>query len=319
MTRPALFATHRPLWLRAAVLTGLLAFPGAVRAQEPAADKPTLAVLPLQGAFQLPQQQGPGGGDRPRRWGGQRPAAPAGPARTRPLGEQLIHRIDVAYFKTGRFRVIERKQMNAILREGALQNNGIVDDSTAVTLGKQLGAKFVIVGSYNGNIARAAEIEEHIFSKDTRQLFFPAKLEVRLRMVNTEDGSIMEPLILTAAAKDAQQSKAFELLMDAFARALDHELDLRYPLHGYVIKLLSDHELLADLGLLQGVAVGDVFLAMENGPDVVHPVTGKLIPGERRVVGEFIVTDAGPESATLKTVSGRPPLKVGATLQRKPR
>ena len=313
--RPALFALHPPSWLRALGLAGLLVLPGAARAQEPAADKPTLAVLQLQGAFQTPQQQAPGGG---RRWAGQAPAAP-GPGRSRPLGELLIQRIDMAYFKTGRFRVIERKQMNAILKEGALQNKGLVDDSTAVTLGKQLGAKFVIVGSYNGNMARAAEIEEHLFSRDTRKEFFPAKLEVRLRMVNTEDGSILEPLLLTASARDPQRSAAFDLLMDDFARALAHELDLRYPLRGYVIKLLPDHEVLADLGLGQGVAVGDVFLAMETGPDVVHPVTGKLIAGERRVVGELTVADAGPESATLKAVSGRLELKVGTVLQRKAR
>jgi len=300
-------------------LAGLLAVPGLVRAQEPAMEKPTLAVLPLQGAFQFPQQLGPGAGAqaRARRWGD--PGAPPPPQHAKPLGEGLIHRIDVAYFKTGRFRMIERKQLNAILKEGALQNKGIVDDSTAVTLGKQLGAKFVIIGSYNGNMARAAEIQEHLFSKDTRQVFFPAKLEVRLRMVNTEDGAILEPLIVTAAARDPQGSKAFDMLMDDFARALDHELDVRYPLRGYVIKLLSDQEVLADLGLAQGVAAGDVFLAVEQGPDVVHPVTGKLIPGERRVVCELTVADAGPESATLKLVSGHLGLKVGTVLQRKPR
>ena len=306
----------RPLMtaiLRALSLGMLLA--SAAPAQEPAEPaKPTLAVLALQGAFQMPQQ---GQGERPRgRWAPQQPQAPA---RTRPLGENLIQRIDMAYFRTGRFKVIERKQLNAILKEGAFQNKGMVDDATAVTLGKQLGAKYVIVGSYNGTMARAAEIQEHVFSKDTRQEFFPAKLEVRLRMVNTEDGSIQEPLLLSASGKDAQRSQAFELLMDDFTRVLEHELAIRYPLNGYLIKCLSDREALADLGRNQGVTEGEVFLVLENGPDVVHPVTGRVLPGERRVVGEMVVADAGPESATLRSTTGKLSLKVGAVVQRKPR
>lgn len=55
------------------------------------------------------------------------------------------------------------------------------------------------------------------------------------------------------------------------------------------------------------------------GPDVVHPVTGKAVPGERRILGERVVTDAGPASSSLRVSSGSPALKAGALLQRKPR
>jgi len=74
--RPTLFARSLSFRFSALGLAGLLAVPGLVRAQEPAMEKPTLAVLPLQGAFQFPQQLGPGAGAqaRARRWGD--PGAP---------------------------------------------------------------------------------------------------------------------------------------------------------------------------------------------------------------------------------------------------
>ena len=318
-TRVTPYALRSPLaFLLAGILAGCAAGTALTAQESQAPDKPTLAVLVPQGSFQIPQAtQTPDRGDRARRWGAAQP--PAAPARSRALGELLIQRIDIAYLKTGRFRMLERKQLDAILKEGAFQNKGLVDDATAVTLGKQLGAKYVIVGSYNGNMARAVEVEEHVFSKDTRKPIFPAKLEVRLRMVNTQDGSIMEPLILNAAATDVQGSKSFELLMEEFSRALDHELALRYPLKGYVIKVLEDRQILSDLGRTMGVNEGEVFLIVEHGPDVIHPVTGKLIPGERRVVGECVVTDAGPESSTLRITTDRLAIKPGAVLQRKPR
>ena len=303
------------VWLTALLLVAPLA------AQEPSADKPTLAVLVLQGAFQTPQGRAPQPADGPIPWN-QNPRNPrrvAGPGRDRPLGELLVQRIDMAYHKTGRFQLIERSQMQAILKEAIFEQKGAVDDATAVTLGKQLGAKYVLVGSYNGSMAHAAEVQEHVFSKDTRTDFWPAKLEVRLRLVRTEDGAILEPILLAAAGSDPQPSKAFELLMDDFSRHLEHELALRYPLKGYVVKLLSDKEILSDLGRGQGVEEGDVFLLMETGPDAIHPITGKPVPGERKVVGELLVTDAGPESSTLRVSVGKPILRPGAVLQRKPR
>ena len=289
--------------------------------ESPAPDKPTLAVLVLQGAFQTPQSREPQAPNGPLPWSQnpRNPRRPPVPARARPLGELLVQRIDLAYHRTGRFQLIERSQMQAVLKEGIFEQKGAVDDATAVTLGRQLGARFVLVGSYNGSMAHAAEVQEHVFSKDTRTDFFPAKLEVRLRLVRTEDGSILEPITLNAAASDPQASKSFDLLMDDFARHLEHELALRYPLKGYVVKLLSEKEILSDLGRGQGVEEGDTFLLMETGPDAIHPVTGKTVPGERKVAGELVVTDAGPESSTLRVSLGKPILRPVAVLQRKPR
>lgn len=285
------------LGLPSIALLALLA--GPLGAQE--GDRPTLAVLGLQGAFQMPR------------------SATQGPSSARPLGELLVQRLDVAFLATGRFRVLERHQLKAVLREGAYQQKGLVDDATAVTLGRQLGAQFVLVGSYSGTMAHAADVQEHLFGKETREEFYPARLEVRLRLVRTEDGSIRDPMILAASARDPQASRAFDRLMDDFARVLDHELAVRYPLAGYVVRLLPGGEVLADFGRDRGVAPGDVFLAVEAGPDAVHPVTGKEVPGERRVVGELVVTEAGPESATLRPVAGGPVLKPGCRLERKPR
>jgi len=303
---------RKPRWCRglrmlalAVLAAGFQARPCAAQATAPAA-RPTLAVLMLRGLFQTPKSP-------------EERAAGTPAHHYYPLGEVLVQRIDMAYLKTGRFQVIERSQMKAVLKEGALEQQGLVDDATAVTLGKQLGAKYVLVGSYHGGMARGVDVQGHLFGKDSREDFHAAKLEVRLRMVRTEDGTILEPMILGATAKDPVSSKAFSKLMDDFALALDRELRLRYPLTGYVVKVLSDKEVLADLGRSQGVEPGDVFQVVEVGPEVIHPVTGKAVPGERKVVGELVVTALGQESSTLRAASGRPALKPGYVLERKPK
>jgi len=304
---------------RRVLLAGLLLGARAPLAAQDA-PRPTLAVLVLQGAYTPPGAKGgaQAGQDPrfPRRFangGGQTPG------RSRPLGELLTQRIDMNFLKTGRFQLIERTQMNAVLKEGALEQKGLVDDATAVTLGRQLGATFVLVGSYNGNMVRGIDIQEHVFAKDTREEFFQGKLEVRLRVVRTEDGTIQEPMILNASARAPQQGKAFEALMEDFSNVLGRELSVRYPVTGYVVKLLSDKEVLTDLGRSRGVEPGELFLALETGPDAVHPVTGKRVPGERKVVAELVVADAGQESSTLRLTSGKVRLKPGTLLERKPR
>ena len=49
--------------------------------------------------------------------------------------------------KTGKFRVIEREQLAALMREKNLSLSGDVDPSTAVRAGQLLGVKYLLTGS----------------------------------------------------------------------------------------------------------------------------------------------------------------------------
>lgn len=48
--------------------------------------------------------------------------------------------------KTGRYRVVERSRMAAVLNEINLEQMGIVDGASAGRIGKQLGAELILVG-----------------------------------------------------------------------------------------------------------------------------------------------------------------------------
>lgn len=269
----------------------------------------TLAVLPLRGAFNVPKP-----GNTPYPGQGRPPAAAQpypGPARLLALEDQINQRVTMAFFKTGRFQLIERSQLTAVLREGRFEQSGLVDDATAARLGKQMGATFVLVGSYTGGIGHTAEIKTGFFGGKSREDTYPGHLEVRLRLVNTEDGSIREPILLHAASLDAKYYHAYELLLDDLSRSLEQEVTARFPLTGYVIKVISEREALVDLGRKQRLEKGAGFQLVEQGPDVVHPVTGKLIQGERRVLTELQVTDVGDESSVMKVTGAKATLRVG--------
>ena len=102
-------------------LLASLCLASALPAAPPAAARPSLAVLPLK-------EEG-----------------------TRGLGDvsdTMNTMVASAFVDSGSFRLVERHQLKTILDEAKFQHSGLVDDSTIVELGKHLGVRFVLVGSY---------------------------------------------------------------------------------------------------------------------------------------------------------------------------
>jgi curli biogenesis system outer membrane secretion channel CsgG len=58
--------------------------------------------------------------------------------------------VTLAFVNARKFTVIERKDIDVMLREQNFQLSGSVDDDSAVSIGKFLGATVVITGSVNG-------------------------------------------------------------------------------------------------------------------------------------------------------------------------
>jgi TolB-like protein len=69
-------------------------------------------------------------------------------------GAALTDEVTLAFVRARRFTVIERKDIDTALREQNFQLSGNVDDDSAVSIGKFLGATVVITGSVNGAGAR---------------------------------------------------------------------------------------------------------------------------------------------------------------------
>lgn len=64
-----------------------------------------------------------------------------------PIGKGLADFFEHDFAKISEVKVIERDKINFVLNELELQKSGAVDQSTAVEVGKILGAKFMIFGS----------------------------------------------------------------------------------------------------------------------------------------------------------------------------
>ncbi len=87
-----------------------------------------------------------------------------------PLGKGLAAMLITDLSKTGTaLKVIERENIKALIEEIAFNESGIVDESTAVRLGKMLGAQSIAFGSFMvmGNQIR---IDSRIINVETSEL-----------------------------------------------------------------------------------------------------------------------------------------------------
>ena len=105
-------------------LTGQIPEPGTPAEAAPGtpAAKPRLAVLPLKAEG----RKGPQGN----------------------VSDTLNTVVTNAFTESSLFQLVERQRVDKLLNEGKFQNSGLVDESGAVELGRTLGVRYVVLGSY---------------------------------------------------------------------------------------------------------------------------------------------------------------------------
>ncbi|RPI95687.1 MAG: hypothetical protein EHM32_05165 [Spirochaetales bacterium] len=80
-------------------------------------------------------------------------------------GDEFSDSISHCFFKTGRVEVVEREALERILKEQNLSMTGLIDDKSAVKVGKLLGADVILVG--RGSALRAYEGEGKSLTSST--------------------------------------------------------------------------------------------------------------------------------------------------------
>jgi curli biogenesis system outer membrane secretion channel CsgG len=203
---------------------------------------------------------------------------------------KLADMVTTALFKTGRFELVERERLQAILDEQHLATSGLVDDaSKAAQVGKLAGAQAVVSGALSG--ATQQTIDK--FAYDV------IRTEVRIdaRAVNTSTGKVTfsESATGTAEAKvvraaDGTLISGLKNADDEFVKAatnatdaLGARLSRLYPLMGYVVSVSGD-EVITDLGADKGINVGDELVAFRKGQRIVHPVTGQNMGWQKEML-----------------------------------
>lgn len=160
--------------------------------------------------------------------------------------------------KRARFSMIERRNLQTILEEHKLSMSGLVDESTALKVGKLLAADDMLLGS----------ILERVNS-----------LEIYARLVDTETAEVITAVDIYGEDIDIEALRSLSQGVDL---RLTEELPV---LEGIVIKA-DGRRFAVDLGKQSQIKKGSKVIVYSVGGEIIHPVTKKVMGMDIRELGE---------------------------------
>jgi TolB-like protein len=185
------------------------------------------------------------------------------------LINSLIHR--------NRFRVLERNLLETILQEQKLSRTKLVDQSTALKLGKLMAAQSIITGSI----------------VETRN-----GIEIIARFIETETSEILDTEDVYGEGKDLVAFKAL-------AEGMALKFHRKFPLVGGIIIDKKGNYIFTDMGE-EKIGIQKRLIVYREAP-VVHPISGKVLGADSEILGRARVKQVSPEMSKAELVDQKGP------------
>ncbi len=239
-----------------------------------------------------------------------------------PLSQGATDLMVNALLKTNRFRVFERAKLDAILQEQDFQHfSGLVEQTTAVKLGKMIGVDAILTGNIT-NISFKKGIGFKIGPLKVRKSY--AKVVMTIRIIDVTTGEILYSTVQEEEASKSGVSgvlpipipggigfsheeavdilSAVELICDKvvldFVAKMDRKtVELRSaPLEGYVVKVVSTSsgtitQVYINLGANSGIKVGDEIRIYREGEVIIDPKTNEILDRELDLIAKARVME----------------------------
>lgn len=237
-------------------------------------------------------------------------------------GQGMSDMLVTALVQSGKFRVMEREQLQQVIAEQNLGQSGRVTEQTAPQLGKLLGVAAVVYGSVSEFGYLASDTGGRIpgigggVSKTT------ARVSIDVRMIDTTTGEIT--LADTASDEKSQMGlklstedfsfghsgkfdqtlvgKATREAIDELVEKITESLEA-VPWTGRVIKA-SGAKIYLNAGSETGISAGMEFNVYRMGEELIDPVTGLSLGAEEELVGRIRAADVKEKYAICDVVSG---------------
>ena len=236
------------------------------------------------------------------------------------LGRAAADELATQLVQTGKYTVIERAQLDAILREQNLGASGAVTAATAAKVGKLLGVQLLLTGSITAfSIKRTS-----IGLRGIGGSYSNAESKVDARLVNTETGEVM--IVAVGQGNKRMGGGYFKGISaeQTFDQGAAQEA-LRPAVEQVVVKLTEQSASLQSMtpaapegqivstragsyyinrGAGAGIKVGQKF-TVHHLVDEIKDADGKLLDKVIEQTGVLEVTQVLANSSVCKLVSGK--------------
>ncbi|MEJ5165703.1 MAG: CsgG/HfaB family protein [Thermoanaerobaculia bacterium] len=222
--------------------------------------------------------------------------------------------------KSKQFRVIERERLDAIMKEKGLVLSGDIDPSTAMKIGKLLGAEYLIAGSVTefGKTEKEARGAWGI-GFGAKKTEFVSALDARLFSVNTgeilwadsaseKESNFNLEIFGTGGGVDKDE-RLFDKVLRPVVKKLAQSL-LQTPLQTSTaiaavsgkVASVSGNTVYINLGSSHNIKPGQTLGVYKIAKEIKDPDTGEVLGREEKKVGEIKIVEVKGEKLSEATI-----------------
>ncbi len=226
------------------------------------------------------------------------------------VGEGVSDMLITELVKTGNYRVIERQELEQIIKEQKLAASGLVTPESAAQLGKVLGVELAVLGAVTEFGYKKSETGGRIKSFGLGVQSQSATIALDCRMVNTSTAEIVcaenvrkekssKGIKIDTRKIDFKSQKDFDgsLVGKAAREAVQgviKMIDKNAPQIPWQAKVVTEKNgvVYINAGSISGVQSGDKFVVYQKGEELIDPDTGISLGSIDTKIGEIQVTNA---------------------------
>lgn len=232
--------------------------------------------------------------------------------------------------KSGKYRVIDREQLAALMQEKNLSLSGDIDPKTAVKAGKLLGVEYFVTGALTelGVANRGARVPGMFGMPSVRVGSQKMDASIDARMINTTTGEIVWADTAKEETSDASvyvagagggvedQRKLDRVLRPVVVKLAASMAKAEAPTSGLggsgdasgvagKIAKVEGGSVFLNVGAEAGIKEGDSFDVYRVGNVIKDPDTGEVLGSDETKVGKVKVTKVmGARLSSASIVSG---------------
>lgn len=227
------------------------------------------------------------------------------------LTEELINVLT----NSGSYTAIERTQLNQAVKELGLGQTGLVDPGSAMSLGKFLGAQYLMIGKVT--IADVAPYEVPIVGIRG----YKGKVGLSYRLLDVKTGKILMSDMVedthseTALTGGAMSNESIlHKTCTGVAEKVLKQLRQKNPVMGTVLDV-DGKKVYIDLGSESGVKVKDELMVYQEGAPI-YDRQGVLLTTRTKDLGEVKLEEVFPDYSIGKITAEKGTISRGALVKR---
>lgn len=232
----------------------------------------------------------------------------------RKAAEDFESQLVTALVDSGRYDVVERGQLDHVIRELGLHSSGMISGNTAINFGQMTGADYTVVGNV---IAADVETFNNYLYKG-----YKGKVKFNFKFIDNKTGMIKIAKIVegsdTVSEYENKNPDRNILMSGAVNDASKKIVELINSVNVItgVVAAVNNDKIYIDLGADAGAHVGDKFVVFREGNVVTHPVTGEIIAVEEDTFAQLKVTEVNSNYSVCQVVKAQKPVQKGDKIKR---